>query len=151
MKMFLWIRFSPNIKAWILHLMSHNIPPYAFQKVILKLNFNLNSSFCTSSCCLKRFYKGLKGLHKTFKVPQRSVKTKICYFFPSSGTATGRVRTNQNVFKIKIISRITHALETRLHLPYTITIIAMTTMTAIYINMSYQTCLFQENLQSSFL
>ena len=27
----------------------------------------------------------------------------------------------------------------------------MTTMTAIYINMSYQTCLFQENLQSSFL
>ena len=53
--------------------------------------------------------------------------------------------------KIKIISRITHALETRLHLPYTITIIAMTTMTAIYLNMSYQTCLFQENLQSSFL
>ena len=27
---------------------------------------NLNFSFCTSLWCLKRFYKGLKGLYKTF-------------------------------------------------------------------------------------
>ena len=70
------IKFSPNIKAWILHLMSHNIPPYAFQKVILKLNFNLNSSFCTSSCCLKRFYEGLKGLYKTFWGTTKKCKIK---------------------------------------------------------------------------
>ena len=31
-----------------------------------KINLNLNFYFHTSLWCLKRFYEGLKGLHKTF-------------------------------------------------------------------------------------
>ena len=33
--------------------------------------------FHTSLWCLKRFYEGLKGLHKASEAPQRSVKIKI--------------------------------------------------------------------------
>ena len=39
----------------------------------IKLNFY----FHTFSRCLKRFYEGLKVLHKPFEAPQRSVKIRI--------------------------------------------------------------------------
>ena len=32
-----------------------------------------------------------EGLHKTFWAPQRSVKKKLSYFFPSSGIGAGVV------------------------------------------------------------
>ena len=38
---------------------------------------DLNFSFQTSLWCLRRFYVGLKGLHKIFEAPQKSVKIKI--------------------------------------------------------------------------
>ena len=38
---------------------------------------NLNFYIHTSLCCLKRFYGGTTGLHKTFEAPKTSVKIKI--------------------------------------------------------------------------
>ena len=38
---------------------------------------NLNLYFHTSLWCLKKFYEGLKGFHKIFEAPQRSVKIII--------------------------------------------------------------------------
>ena len=42
-----------------------------------KIKINLNFYFRTSLWCLRRFYGGLKDLHKTFEAPQRSPKVKI--------------------------------------------------------------------------
>ena len=42
-----------------------------------KIKINLNFYFRTSLWCLRRFYGGLKYLHKTFEAPQRSPKVKI--------------------------------------------------------------------------
>ena len=42
-----------------------------------KIKINLNFYFRTSLWCLRRFYGGLKDLHKTFEEPQRSPKVKI--------------------------------------------------------------------------
>ena len=43
----------------------------------------LNFYFHTSLWCLKRFYEGLKGLHKPFEAPQRIVRVKIYFNFIS--------------------------------------------------------------------
>ena len=43
----------------------------------IKIKINLNFYFHTPLWCLKRFYEGLKGLHKIFWAPQSSVKIKI--------------------------------------------------------------------------
>ena len=42
-----------------------------------KIKINLNFYFRTSLWCLRRFYGGLKDLHKTIEAPQRSPKVKI--------------------------------------------------------------------------
>ena len=42
-----------------------------------KIKINLNFYFRTSLWCLRRFYGGLKDLHKTFEAPQRSPKVQI--------------------------------------------------------------------------
>ena len=52
----------------------------------------------------QKFYQGLKGLHKPFEPPQRSVKTKISVnFFSSPGIGTGRVKCSP-VFQYEMIA-----------------------------------------------
>ena len=41
-------------------------PPCAFSECCIKMKTNLNFYFHTSLWYLKRFYKGLKGLYRTF-------------------------------------------------------------------------------------
>ena len=53
------------------------LPAPEISESCIKMKIELNFCFHTSSWCLKRFYKGLQGLQKTFGAPQRSVKIKI--------------------------------------------------------------------------
>ena len=63
------------------------LPIPCISESCIKTNINL-FFFHTSLWCLKRFYEGLKSLHKTFKTfikpfeaPQRSVKKKFKLMF----------------------------------------------------------------------
>ena len=59
----------------------------------IKIKINLNFYFHTSLWCLKWFYEGLLGLHKTFKDTKKKCENKILSYFSlfSTGIATGRV------------------------------------------------------------
>ena len=50
-------------------------------EICIKIKINLNLYFHTSLCCLKRFYEGLKGLHKTFWDTTKKCENKsfICH------------------------------------------------------------------------
>ena len=52
----------------------------------------LNLYFRTSFCCLKRFYEGLQGLHKTFYGTTKKCKNKYLTWFSSSRIGTERVK-----------------------------------------------------------
>ena len=41
-------------------------PAPCISESCIKIEINLNCYFYTSFWCLKKFYEGLKGLHKTF-------------------------------------------------------------------------------------
>ena len=49
-----------------------------------EIKINLNFYFYTSLWCLWNFYEGLKGFHKPFEAPKRSMKIKIWLNFLSS-------------------------------------------------------------------
>ena len=53
------------------------LPASYISENYFKIKINLNFYFRTSLWCLRRFYGGLKDLHKTFEAPQRSPKVKI--------------------------------------------------------------------------
>ena len=65
-------------------------PPSAFQKILFKKISNLY--FHTFLWCLKRFYEGLKDLHKTFCGTTKKCENKnLSKFFPIVRIKTGRV------------------------------------------------------------
>ena len=53
------------------------LPVPCISESCIEIKIKLNFCFHTSLWCIRRFYKGLKALIKPFKVPQRSVKTKL--------------------------------------------------------------------------
>ena len=63
----------------------HPSPPVHLRNLNLKLKFkkiNLNFYFHTSLWCLKKFYEGLKGLHKTFwGTTNKGENKNLSYFF----------------------------------------------------------------------
>ena len=68
---------------------------------------NLNFYFHFSLWCLKRFYEGLKGLHKTFKASQRSVKIfKLVFTLIQLSEMHGaeRVKNDLHLFRHLFIS-----------------------------------------------
>ena len=72
------LRKKENIwKTWVKHhLKSVNDFPLTLSVPIPDEKRELNFNVHTSLWCLKRFYEGLKGLHKTCEAPQGSVKTE---------------------------------------------------------------------------
>ena len=93
-----WLLFLGKILGnmpFFLHdqkvLLTLNVP--CISKSCVEIKIKLNFYFHTSLWCLKRFYEGLKGIHKTFEATQRSVEIKIqLNFFSSSGIGTERVK-----------------------------------------------------------
>ena len=58
-----------NLNTLHTHIKSHKIlalPSPCISESCIKIKINLNFYFDTSLWCLKRFYEGLYGLHKTF-------------------------------------------------------------------------------------
>ena len=52
------------------------LPAPRISESCIKIKINLNFYFHTSLWCLKRFYEGIYGLHKTLVAPQKKCENK---------------------------------------------------------------------------
>ena len=71
------------------------LAPKVVSEGCVKIKINFNFYFHISLWCLKRFYEGPKGLHKTFWGTTKNCenkKIKLINFLFSSGIGTGRVK-----------------------------------------------------------
>ena len=70
-----------------------SLPIQCIFKSCIEIKIKLNFYFYTSFWGLKRFYKGLKRLRKTFWDTTKKCENKnLTYFFSSSGIEMGRVK-----------------------------------------------------------
>ena len=78
---------SPHIDS------SHLTRPILYiSENCIEIKFNLDFLFHTSSWCRKRFYQGLKGLHKIFWGTTKKCEYENLSFVFLSGIGTGRVK-----------------------------------------------------------
>ena len=78
-----WIILKKTFKR---SLVWRRVPVLYISESYIEIKINLNFYFYTSLWCLKRFYEGLKGLHKTFWGSTKKCKNKnLSIFFCSSG------------------------------------------------------------------
>ena len=53
------------------------LPVLCISESCIEIKIKLNFYFHTSLWCLKRFYEGLKGLHKTFSGTKKKCENEI--------------------------------------------------------------------------
>ena len=83
-----WGSWTSSIK------MDHKVCFFPFPFIsesLIKIKINLNFYFHTYLWCLKRFYEGVKGLHKTFCGTTKKIKIEV-NFLSLSGIGKERVK-----------------------------------------------------------